>query len=173
MERKIRIIGITLLIGLLAPIVWRMVDEHGYEARRQMTIEHRLPLRVLQSALDAYVAQHGQFPQPSVGPDSPYGLPPELAEKIAQDFPDMNLERVRYWLTETSEPTEPSVWFIWGPGPDGVYQIDEELLHQAVAQERFSIHPGLRDATYDPRNGIHSPGDVWSTNRKFSLLQNP
>jgi hypothetical protein len=52
----------------------------------------------------------------------------------------------------------PNGWIVWSAGPDGIFDLDWTVYDPAKPQPQPEI---LARYTYDPTNGVVSPGDIW------------
>lgn len=52
----------------------------------------------------------------------------------------------------------PNGWIVWSAGPDGIFDLDWTRYDPSKPQPQPEI---LARYTYDPTNGVVSPGDIW------------
>jgi len=125
-----------------------------------------LDMRFISNALESYYIDNSQYPLPDTSSTGKYVIPHLLTTPVAyidhlmrDPFSPDNKEYYSYWSAYS--PT--GYYILAGYGPDGVSGNAKAPGGRTLDLREALQNPGLvfTSMTYDPTNGISSPGDIW------------
>ncbi|MFH0794243.1 MAG: hypothetical protein V2A74_09465 [bacterium] len=140
----------------------------------------RADMRSLATAMEAYYVDNNAYPAWTTDPakSSRYQRPveppiPSFVRKTYQSSVMTLTTPIAYITTLMEDPFagpkqtfgyySKSVgnqlgWILFSPGPDGKFDLGWEIYDPSVPQPSLEL---LTRYTYDPTNGMVSPGDIW------------